>query len=93
MRDDIFLQSFLELGKDWPLSLIKINEHKNSTIFSSRHLFEIVFFENIEGDFLSWRHHRIFNDWQDDIFWMSDEKFQFNWPLIASALVEHDDKP
>jgi len=29
---------------------------------------------------------------RDDIFWMSDEKFQFYWPLIASALVEHDDK-
>jgi hypothetical protein len=23
---------------------------------------------------------------RDDIFWMSDEKFQFNWPLITAVV-------
>ena len=51
-------------------------------------LFEIYYPTQSHDEFLKWRHHRRFNSWQDDIYWMSDTVFQYHWPLIAGALAE-----
>jgi hypothetical protein len=51
-------------------------------------MFEIFYPEKNHEDFIAWRHHRRFNDWQDDIYSMNDVEFQYHWPLIAGALAE-----
>lgn len=93
MGGDGYLQAYLHLGNDWPLSLISIDDQKNAPMFTSVHLFGIYFPEKSQEDFMTWRHHRLFNQWQDDIFWMSDKEFKFHWPLISGVLSEIGDEP
>ena len=93
MDDGICLQSYLSLGEDWPFSLVSINSQRHSPIFTSRPLFDVLYIDRPEGDFFSWKHHRLFNEWQNDIYSMDDDDFQFYWPLIAGALCEHRGAP
>lgn len=86
MNDGVCLQAYLDLGDDWPLSLISIDVQKNAPMFTSRPLFAIYFPEKTHEDFMTWRHHRLFNEWQDDIYWMSDAEFQSHWPLLAGVI-------
>tara|TARA_B110000914_G_C15199730_1_gene325643 strand:+ start:310 stop:591 length:282 start_codon:yes stop_codon:yes gene_type:complete len=88
MSNDSCLQAYLELGEDLPLSLINIETQKHSPMFTSKHLFDLFYPRKSEEDFISWRAHRQFNLWQDDIFSMSGDEFQYHWPMIAGALVE-----
>ena len=57
-------------------------------MYISRHLFKIYFPDKSRQEFVEWRTHRRFNQWQDDIYAMSDGVFQFHWPIIAGALAE-----
>jgi hypothetical protein len=88
MSEDSLLQAYLEIEQDWPLSLVSIDAQKQDPMFTSIHLFVKYFPEKTHEDFLAWRHHRTFNDWQNDIYSMSDTEFQHHWPLIAGALAE-----
>ena len=88
MSEDSLLQTYLEIEQDWPLSLTSIDVQKQDPMFTSIHLFAKYFPEKTHEDFLAWRHHRRFNDWQNDIYSMSDTVFQHHWPLIAGALAE-----
>ena len=91
MSDGMYLQAYLNLGSDWPLNLISIDAQKNDPMFTSLNLFVISFPGKTNEEFITWRHHRLFNQWQDVIYWMSDSEFQFHWPLIAGALSEQGD--
>ena len=88
MNSDRYLQCYLALGKDWPLSLVSIHSQQGDPMYISRHLFNIYFPDKSSLEFLEWRTHRRFNQWQDDIYSMKDVEFQYHWPLIASALAE-----
>ena len=88
MSNDKYLQCYLELDDDWPLSLVSINTQKGDTMFTSIQMFEIFFPDKSHEDFIAWRHHRTLKDWQDDIYCMNDVEFQYHWPLIAGALAE-----
>ena len=88
MNETSFLQTYLEIEKDWPLSLVSIDAQKNDPMFTSVHLYEIYFPDKTHEDFIAWRHHRRFNDWQNDIYSMNNNEFQYHWPLIAGALLE-----
>ena len=57
-------------------------------MYASRHLFDIYFPDKSRQEFVEWRTHRRFKQWQDDIYSMSDGVFQFHWPMIADALAE-----
>jgi hypothetical protein len=91
MNDGMYLQTYLNLGSDWPLKLISIDGQKNDPMFTSMQMFVLSFPEKNLEEFVGWRHHRFFNQWQDVIYWMSDSEFQFHWPLIAGALSEQGD--
>ena len=93
MGGDGYLQAYLNFGSDWPLSLISVDAQEKDTMFTSVQLFSIYFPEKPHEDFMVWRHHRLFNQWQNDIYWMSDNEFNFHWPLIAGVLSEHGDEP
>ncbi len=88
MNEPSFLQTYLEIGKDWPLSLVSIDAQKNDLMFTSVQLYGIYFPDKTHEAFIAWRHHRTFNVWQDDIYCMNDVEFQYHWPLIAGALAE-----
>jgi len=88
MSKDSYLQAYLGICNDWPLSLISIDAQKHAPMFASAALFETYYPTQSHDEFLKWRHHRRFNSWQDDIYWMSDTVFQYHWPLIAGALAE-----
>ena len=88
MSNDKYLKCYLEFDDEWPLSLVSIDAQKNDPMFTSVHLYEIYFPDKTHEDFIAWRHHRTFNDWQDDIYSMNDVEFQYHWPLIAGALAE-----
>ena len=92
MGDAGYLNAYLGLGSDWPLNLISIDAQKNDPMFTSLNLFAISFPEKTHEEFIAWRHHRLFNQWQDVIYWMSDSEFQFHWPLIAGALSAPGDE-
>ena len=87
MNETSFLQTYLEIEKDWPLSLTSIDAQKSDQMFTSIHLYGIYFPDKTHEDFIAWRHHRRFNDWQNDIYSMKDSQFQYHWPLIAGALL------
>ena len=93
MGGDGYLQAYLNFGNDWPLSLVSVDAQKNATMFTSIHIFAMYFPKKSLEDFMTWRHHRLFNQWQNDIYWMSDNEFNFHWPLIAGILSEHGDEP
>ena len=93
MGGDGYLQAYLKFGNDWPLSLVSVDAQKNAPMFTSIHIFAIYFPKKPQEDFMTWRHHRLFNQWQNDIYWMSDNEFNFHWPLIAGILSEHGDEP
>ena len=88
MSEAILLHSYLEIEKDWPSSLVSIDAQKKDPMFTSVHLYEIYFPDKTHEDFITWRHHRRFNDWQNDIYSMNNNEFQYHWPLIAGALLE-----
>ena len=88
MSNDKYLKCYLEFDDEWPLSLVSIDAQKNDPMFTSVHLYEIYFPDKTHEDFIAWRHHRRFNDWQDDLYSMNDVEFQYHWPLIAGALAE-----
>jgi hypothetical protein len=88
MSNGKYLECYLKFGDEWPLSLVRIDVQKNDLMFTSVHLYDIYFSAKTHEDFIAWRHHRTFNDWQDDIYSMKDVEFQYHWPLIASALAE-----
>ena len=92
MNDRMYLQTYLDIGSDWPLNLISIDAQKNDPIFTSMQMFVISFPEKTHEDFIAWRHHRLSNQWQDVIYWMSESEFQSHWPLIAGALSEQGDE-
>lgn len=88
MSDGVYLQAYLNLGNDWLLSLTSNDAQKDDPMFTSIHLFAIYFPEKAHHEFMAWRHHRLFNQWQDDVYSMRDDQFEFFWPLIAGALCE-----
>ena len=88
MNEDLSLQAYLEIEKDWLLSLISIDAQKSDPMFTSVHLYGIYFPDKAHEDFIAWRHHRRFNNWQNDIYSMKDSQFQYHWPLIAGVLSE-----
>ena len=88
MSNDKYLKYYLEFDDEWPLSLVSIDAPKNDPMFTSVHLYGIYFSDKTHEYFIAWRHHRTFNDWQDDIYSMNDVEFQYHWPLIAGALAE-----
>ena len=88
MTSDRYLQCYLALNKDWPLSLVSIHAQQGDPMYISRHLFDIYFPDKSRQEFVEWRTHRRFNQRQDDIYVMSDGVFQFHWPMIADALAE-----
>ena len=88
MNSDGQLQCYLSSDKDWPLSLVSIHAQQGDPMYTSKQLFDIYLPDMSELEFLEWRTHRRFNQWQDDIYAMSDEVFQFHWPMIAGALAE-----
>ena len=88
MNEPSFLLTYLEFDDEWPLSIVRIDAQKKDPMFTSIHLYGIYFPDKTHQDFIAWRHHRTFNDWQDDIYSMNDVEFQYHWPLIAGALAE-----
>ena len=90
MKRDRYLQCYLALDKDWPLSLVSITAQQSSPMFTSIQLFDIYFPNKSRQEFQRWKSHRLFSNWQDDIYSMSDEVFEFHWPMIAGALAERD---
>jgi len=88
MSNGKYLECYLKFGDEWPLSLVRIDAQKNDLMFTSVHLYGIYFSAKTHEDFIAWRHHRTFNDWQDDIYSMKDVEFQYHWPLIAGALAK-----
>lgn len=88
MSNDKYLQCYLELDGDWPLNLVSINTQKSDTMFTSIQMFEIFSPDKTHEDFIAWRHHRMFNDWQNDIYSMNNNEFQYHWPMIAGVLAE-----
>lgn len=93
MSDGMYLNTYLNLGSDWPLKLISIDAQKNDPMFTSIQMFVLSFPQKTHEEYIGWRHHRLFNEWQNDIYSMLDEDFQFYWPLIAGALCEHRGAP
>ena len=90
VNSDRYLQCYLTLDGDWPLSLVSIHAQQRDPMFTSIQLFDIYFPDKSRAEFIEWRSHRLFSNWQDDIYSMSDEVFQFHWPMIAGALAELD---
>ena len=90
MNSDRYLQCYLALAGDWPLSLVSIHSQQGDPMYASRHLFDIYSPDKSGQEFVEWRTHRRFNQWQDDIYSMSDGVFQFHWPMIAGAFAEVD---
>ena len=90
MNSDRYLQCYLAVADNWPLSLVSIHSQQGDPMYTSRQLFDIYFPDKSGQEFVEWRSHRRFNQWQDDIYSMSDEAFQFHWPMIAGALAEVD---
>ena len=88
MNEPSFLLTYLEFDDEWPLSIVRIDAQKKDPMFTSIHLYGIYFPDKTHQDFIDWRHHRRYNDWQDDIYSMNDVEFQYHWPLIAGALAE-----
>jgi len=37
-----------------------------------------------EGEYNDWWHSILCNDWQNDIWFMSEEKFEYHWPMISA---------
>ena len=90
VNSDRCLQCYLTLDVDWPLSLVSIHAQQGDPMYTSKQLFDIYFPDKSRAEFVEWRSHRLFSNWQDDIYSMSDEVFQFHWPMIAGALAEVD---
>ena len=88
MSNGKYLECYLEFENEWPLSLVRIDAQKKDLMFTSVHLYGTYFSDKTHEDFIVWRHHRTFNDWQDDIYSMNDVEFQYHWLLIAGALAE-----
>ena len=95
MSDSKYLEAYLKFNEDggescWPSKLREIGVEKYDLMYVSIHLFDILFPEKTHNDFMNWRHHRKFNEWQDDIYWMSDTEFNYYWPLITSYIHQYN---
>jgi hypothetical protein len=86
MDEDSLLQIFLNLGDDYPLSLVDLEVNKHNPASNSKTLFDLFFPDKSNADFIAWRAHRQFNSWNDDIYWMTNAEFHNQWPMFASAL-------
>ena len=42
-----------------------------------------------ENEFYEWWYHIICNNWQNDIWFMSEEKFQYHWPMITAHFDQY----
>ena len=88
MSNDKYHAWYLEFDDEWPLGLVSIDAQKNDQKFTSVLQYGIYFSDKPHEDFIAWRHHRTFNEWQDDIYSKNDVEFQYHWPLIVGALAE-----
>ena len=59
----------------------------------SMRMYRERFFKNnpnaIEEDFSSWIMHHMCGDWEEDIIWMTDEQFKYQWPVIYSFIMDY----
>ena len=91
MSDSKYLDAYLKFNEkhgqnQWPSKLRMMGVEKYDPMYVSSHLFVIYFPEKTHEDYISWRHHRLQNTWQDDIYWMSETEFKYHWPLLAGLL-------
>ena len=43
-----------------------------------------------EKDYYDWWYHIICNDWQNDIWFMSDKKFEYHWPMVTAHIYQYN---
>lgn len=74
---------------NWNAIMIANGIEKQNPQYASVALFEILYPTQSHDEFLNWRHHRKFNSWEDDIYWMPDEEFEYHWPLEAKIILQN----
>ena len=42
-----------------------------------------------EEDYYSWMTHHLCENWEEDIIWMDDEQFKYQWPVICSFIMDY----
>jgi hypothetical protein len=92
MSDSKYLDAYLKFNEGvgenyWPSKLRMMGVEKYDPMYVSSHLFVIYFPGKTHEDFIAWRHHRLQNGWQDDIYWMSEAEFKYHWPMLAGLLT------
>ena len=40
-------------------------------------------------DYYSWGAHYQCENWEEDIIWMTDEQFKYQWPVICSFIMDY----
>ena len=86
---DKYLQIYLHNTTYWEEMIIAQGIVKKNPQYSSVALFEILFPTKDHEDFMEWRHHRNFNQWENEIFSMDDDMFEYYWPMIAKLLLDY----
>jgi hypothetical protein len=91
MSDSKYLDAYLKFNEEhgqnqWTSKLVGVGFEKSNPMYFSIHLFVIYFPEKTHEDYIAWRHHRQFNDWQDDIYSMNEAEFKYHWPMLAGLL-------
>ena len=91
MSDSKYLDAYLKFNEEhgqsqWPSKLRMMGVEKYDPMYVSSHLFVIYFPEKTHEAYIAWRHHRLQNTWQDDIYWMSEAEFKYHWPMLAGLL-------
>ena len=70
-----------------------IKNHFTYNSDRSMRMYRERFFKNnpnaIEEDFSSWIMHHMCGDWEEDIIWMTDEQFKYQWPVICSFIMDY----
>jgi hypothetical protein len=84
-----YLQKYLEYDIDWQAVMTAKGIHSNAQLHNSESIFQIYYPEKDHDQFIAWRHLRSFNDWQDAIYSMEEEDFEYIWPLRAKTILEY----
>ena len=73
------------------------HRHFMNNHFSYHHLkwprYKKRFFERNpdapKEDYYSWAAHYQCENWEEDIIWMTDEQFKYQWPVICSFIMDY----
>ena len=84
-----YLQKYLEHEIDWQLAMTAEGIHTNAPLHDSELIFQTFYPEKSHEDFIAWRHLRSFNDWEDEIYSMDEDDFEYIWPMRARILLEY----